>query len=192
MEIYLLSAGAVCMALFSVIGIFDGVYYHLYRFQLYAHRESRREHLTHTVRVGLYVTILYALFLNDARGPLLWLGAAAIAVDVLVLLWDLLEEGDSRRNLGGLPHREYMIHVVANALHFLAVGLVLFARPAGSWAWNAGDLGVRPGFELVYWTGQFFLGGAIFLFLAHLALMHTKVQRAFARLLPGGAAAERA
>lgn len=41
-SIYL--SAVISLVLFAVIGVFDGVYYHLYRYNLQSHPEARLEH----------------------------------------------------------------------------------------------------------------------------------------------------
>ena len=114
------------------IGAADGLYFHLWKFRLYARPASKVEHLTHTLRACLL-------------GPMLWLGFVAphlgafialVALDSAVVLTDVSLENHSRRELGGIPTAEYLVHVAATALHSGAVALAI------AFWWTAGAVEV--------------------------------------------------
>lgn len=115
------------------LGALDGLYFHLRRYRLFAHAESRGEHALHTVRALLVLPPLVLLYLADASGTFLWIAAACIAIDQVVLALDLRAEASSRRMLGGLSAAEYQIHVAANGMHGVALALALASRPAAAW-----------------------------------------------------------
>ena len=59
----------VSLILFVALGAFDGIYFHMIKYQLYKHHPARFEHLLHTFRgilflpialLFLYVTVLRA------------------------------------------------------------------------------------------------------------------------------------
>jgi hypothetical protein len=83
---------------------------------------------------------LTLLYLADAAGPCLWIAAAAVAIDQLMLGLDLREEATSRRRFGGLAPAEYQIHVVANGFHGIALALALASRPSTAWSLTACSL----------------------------------------------------
>lgn len=116
------------------LGAVDGLYFHLGQYRLFAHAETRREHLLHTVRAFLVLPPLALLYLADARGAWLWLAALSIAVDQLMLVLDLRAEATSRRRFGGLSAAEYQIHVGANGLHGVGLALALASRPTAAWS----------------------------------------------------------
>ena len=76
-------------------------------------------------------------FLNDFGGTYLLLAIGVVLLDIVVLVIDLIAEGDSRKNLGGLPHKEYVVHVIANTLHYLAIALILVSKPLSAWELDA-------------------------------------------------------
>lgn len=57
----------VLLIAYSILALFDGVFLHLYKYRLYEHKESKFEHLTHTVRAILFTGILIALFIKHRR-----------------------------------------------------------------------------------------------------------------------------
>jgi hypothetical protein len=119
------------------LGAVDGLYFHLRRYRLFAHPESRGEHALHTVRALLALPPLALLYLADASGAFLWLAAACVAVDQVVLALDLRAEATSRETLGGLSAAEYQIHVAANGMHGVALALALASRPVAAWGLDA-------------------------------------------------------
>ena len=122
------------------LGAVDGIYFHLNRYRLFAHAESRAEHALHTVRSWLVLPVLALLFLADASGAFLWTAVACVALDQAVLILDLLAEARSRRRFGGLSAAEYQVHVLANGMHGIALALALASRPLSAWSFNAHSL----------------------------------------------------
>ena len=126
----LLSASAVLWALAIAVGAVDGLYFHLWKYRLHARAESWTEHLTHLGRAFLLPPTLWLAFLLGAAGtaaerlvPLI----ALIVLDAVLGLWDVMLETASRRALGGLQRSEYLVHVVATALHSGAEALAVAA-----------------------------------------------------------------
>ena len=68
---------------YAIVGSVDGVYYHLYKFKLYAHSKSRYDHILHTVRVLTFPLVLLLLFVKNYGGIYLWLGTGLVIVDLL-------------------------------------------------------------------------------------------------------------
>lgn len=183
---------SIFLLLFGSLGVFDGFYYHIWKFKLFAHPESRREHTTHAIRSLLFVGILYLLFLNNFHGHLLYLGVLLVFIDLAILFWDLWAESDSRKRFGGLPRGEYIIHIFVNGFHFIAIALILAAKP-----WSAWQIGLSNGLldsntfhpsglsypsALSYpWMTTFIAGqllpGAILLTVLHFLLMFSDFQK---------------
>src|SRR5688572_14432230 len=128
----LLVSLVLLVAAFS-LGAVDGVYFHLQRYRLFAHAESRREHVLHTMRAWLAVPTIVLLYLLEPSAPVLFAAAGVVLADQVVLVLDLIEERDSRSSMGGLSHAEYMIHVGANGLHGVALALALASAPLDRW-----------------------------------------------------------
>jgi hypothetical protein len=103
------------------IGAADGLYFHLWKFRLYARPASQLEHVTHTIRACLLGPMLWFAFVSAN----LWALIALVALDSAVVLGDVSMENESRRALGGIPTAEYLVHVMATALHSAAVALAI-------------------------------------------------------------------
>ncbi|ULT39100.1 hypothetical protein KRR40_29315 [Niabella defluvii] len=58
---------------YSLLALFDGVFLHLYKYRLYEHKESKFEHLTHTIRAILFTGILISLFINIEKQQLVFI-----------------------------------------------------------------------------------------------------------------------
>jgi hypothetical protein len=114
---------------FLLVAAIDGLYYHLHRFRLWAHRDTWREHLLHTLRAELVPLMLWAFFV--VQGPALGLAATLVGLDVLATVLDVRIEPTSRRRFGGLPRGELLVHVVATALHVVALAAGFAAKLAG-------------------------------------------------------------
>jgi hypothetical protein len=113
------SAAAILWTLALAIGSADGLYLHLWRYRLYARSQTRLEHLAHTGRALLLPPILYLALLGIGI-PLTtrigWLVGLS-AADWTIGIWDALLEKRSREASGGLPHHEYLVHLIATGLH---------------------------------------------------------------------------
>lgn len=173
---HLMIAALICLALAIVLGAIDGTYYHLQKYQLHQHAESRFEHQLHTIRAFLFAPIVWLLFGRNYGGWLLWLGVLAFAIDSIVELIDVLVENRSRAKLGGLSTGEYAIHVNATGLRIAAVALALASKPVAAWSLVSPVL-LEPGFPA--WLGWLMLcivAGSVIGGVQHLWLLRTKPQ----------------
>lgn len=115
----------LCLALFALLGFFDGFYLHIWKYKLYTYPESKFEHITHTLRALLFPLILILLFKNEGNQLFYIIGLMLVGIDMVILLVDAYSEKDSRAFMGGLPRWEYIIHLVANSLHFASIILFI-------------------------------------------------------------------
>lgn len=127
----------VALLLFLVLGAVDGLFLHLWRYRLYARPASRREHGYHTIAALTFAATLPAVFLWETGGLLLWIGVVLIGAEMVVSLADMLAEGDSRAELGGLSRGEYVLHMVIMTAKGSALSLALAARPQAAWSLEA-------------------------------------------------------
>jgi len=131
---HLVLASTAFLAVHAALGLLDGVYLHLWRYRLHAHPSSQREHRWHTLRAVLFPFMVATLYLAPPTGWMLWTGVAIVAVDLAILLADVIDEPDSRAPMGGLPGREYMLHVVLVTAHIASVTLLFAALPLDAWS----------------------------------------------------------
>ncbi|AIL45278.1 hypothetical protein BEI02_15640 [Elizabethkingia sp. HvH-WGS333] len=127
MEIAFLISSILLIS-YSLLALFDGVFLHLYKYRLYQHKESRFEHLTHTIRALLFTGILISLFINIENNNLFLFGCILIVTDIITLLVDAYVEKDSRAFMGGLPRWEYIVHLLVNGFHFAAIAVFLVIK----------------------------------------------------------------
>jgi hypothetical protein len=118
----------VLLIAYSLLALFDGVFLHLYKYRLYEHKESKLEHLTHTIRAILFTGILISLFINIENNNLFVFGAILVVADIITLIIDAYVEKDSRTFMGGLPRWEYIIHLLVNGFHFASIAVFLVIK----------------------------------------------------------------
>ena len=141
-------ASTVCLVVFGILAIVDGVYYHDIKYKLYQDKESILDHIYHTVRAVMF--------------PI-----GAVSIDFIMLIFDVKEEGRSRNRYGGLSNGEYMNHVFANTFHFVAIALILAAKPVEAWTFTHSFELTRPYPEITVWLGRAFVTGGVIAALLH-------------------------
>lgn len=152
----------VLLMVAAPIGAFDVLYFHLGRFRLYARPASRAETVTHLGRALAVGSGALLLSLSGSQprpfGCLLALLAANFVNDIA----DVLLEPSSRRELGGVPPIEYLVHVVgamfsgAIAASY-AMGAALGAGPVPTWLARGGIAVALGAFGLALFEGFLFV-----------------------------------
>lgn len=176
MEIIYYTSSA-CLIAFMILATYDGLYLHLWKYELFKQEESKFEHKTHTIRAILFPIIVWLLFLNN--DPMsFWIGMAFVAADLVVLGMDAYSEKDSRKFMGGLPRWEYIVHLFSNGFHFAAIALVVSIK-IFNFSELAQDGVITSGFsqELFIIVAENTLPGAILLAALHLLLISSKGQK---------------
>lgn len=170
----LVVASTICINLAVLLGMVDGIYYHLWKYRLFGRSESRFEHVLHTVRAFLFLPIFWLLYGENYGGWALWLGVFFVAADSIVELIDVLIERRSRADIGGLSTGEYAIHVNATALRLAALALIFAAKPVEAWSLTA-PLVLSPSYpSWVNWFALNSVPAGLIGVLAHLWLMREK------------------
>jgi hypothetical protein len=123
--LYYLSA--FCLIVFMILAMYDGIYLHIWKFELFKRKESKFEHKTHTIRAILFPLILWLLFINHDKTSF-FIGISFFITDLVVLAFDAFSEKDSRKSLGGLPRWEYILHLFANSFHFASIMLMISTK----------------------------------------------------------------
>lgn len=116
-----------CLLAFMVLATYDGFILHIWRYKLYQHSESIFEHKTHTVRAILFPLIVWSLLIETEQIFFI-IGMALTLIDIIVLAIDAYSEKDSRKFMGGLPRKEYIMHLFANGFHFAIIALALVLK----------------------------------------------------------------
>jgi len=134
------------------LGAIDVVYFHLYRFRLWAQPGSVAEEVTHLIRHVVFLAVLALLASGVQTAVADRAVLVLIVIDLLNSAADVLLERRSREPLGGLPATEYLIHVLSSFGLGIAVMAYLFARPQlplprpeGLLAWQVGAMLVAGG-----------------------------------------------
>lgn len=159
---------SILLLLFAVLALLDGVYLHIFKYQLHRHPESRFEHLTHTLRAIFFPLILYFLLLQQDAVSF-GIGIGIVLLDVFVLAVDAYSEKDSRVFMGGLPRWEYILHLMVNGFHFASIAVFLSIKLN----WTASGLAFTPNiataqhFNLFRWVVVNLLPGSVLVAALH-------------------------
>jgi hypothetical protein len=160
----------ILLLAFALLAIIDGFYLHIFKYQLFNHKESKFEHLTHTARAILFPLIVYFLFITQNCFISFYLGILFVILDIIVLGIDAFVEKDSRNFMGGLPRWEYILHLFVNGFHFASIA-VFFAIKL-TFTENGieivQDLSNLKNFGLFHFVAVNLLPGAIILALLHI------------------------
>lgn len=118
----------------GLLGAFDTLWYHEYKLRL-PHRDSARSELRlHAARDFAYAVIFASLGWLEWRGALAWLFLATLLFEIVVTLWDFVEEDRTRK----LPPGERIAHALMGILY----GAFLYTLVPELWAWSRSPLSV--------------------------------------------------
>ncbi len=166
----MLVAAVVCLDVFALVAMIDGVYFHLVKYRLFLRPESRYEHQLHTVHAALFPVLILLLFLRSASGLFLWATLGLIVADFIVEMMDVVCERASRAQIGGLSTPEYAVHVLAITARVSAFTLAVASRPSDSWRAIGTSLGptlLSPPLAVLCWI---LLGGGVAMAAVHVRL----------------------
>lgn len=153
---------------FALLGMYDGFYLHIFKYKLYNHNESKKEHMAHTIRGVLFPAILYCSYMASGE---IWfiVGLALLGIDIIVTLVDAYMEGDSRKFMGGLPRQEYIIHLLVNGFHFAAIAVLIIARINlnGDGFVLTDDITFAKSYPILMWLVKNLIPGAILIAALH-------------------------
>ena len=148
-----LLCAALLLVLFTLVASADGLYFHLYRYRLYQRPASRHEHRLHTANALLFPVQTYLLFCTRPEGAYLWLALFLFLATVAIETTDVLCEGRSRADLGGLTPVEYCMHFFMSGLRWGALVPLFLTNGAAAYAMAATGLHQRPlWFVLIGWS----------------------------------------
>ena len=111
-----MSAAFYLLLFIGHLGVFDVLYFHIYRCQLERRPECQREVFWHTIRHAVYASQFIIIANFRFHGMALLLLALVYLADVFIAWADVLEETASRQLQGGLPRGEYFMHIVLSLL----------------------------------------------------------------------------
>jgi len=157
------------LLIFASLSIFDGVYYHLWKFRLQERDDSKFEHLTHTGRALLFIPTLIMIYMWGMQGIWAWIAAVVLSLDLVVEILDVLNEKASRETLGGLPSGEYLLHIMLTTIRVAAFTTAFAAIPNEAWNLNSNTTVFLPEFSRL--VAYNLLPGAIAILLLHVYLI---------------------
>ncbi len=161
---------AIIALVYAVLTTIDGVWLHLWRYQL--HRHAPAEHALHTARAILFSGVVLLLLMGWAHGPLLWFGALLALADLALVAWDAALETRSRAFQHGLPAGEAALHTLLQALHAVVLVCAVAVRP---WeVWSGAPLNEPAPGATAHLLLLLVLSGSVSIALIHLALMHPR------------------
>lgn len=161
----------VLLSLFAMLGMYDGFYLHIFKYELYAHQESRNEHLIHTIRGILFPIILYSCYIATSPGWF-YFGMLILLIDVIITIIDAYMEKDSRTFMGGLPRWEYIIHLLVNGFHFasIAVFAVIKVKMTSTGITLVDNFDSVGNYAMFQWLVENLIPGAILMAALHIAV----------------------
>jgi hypothetical protein len=164
-------ASIVCLAMFGILGTFDGLYFHLIKFRLHAHPTSLVEHLLHAMRGVLFTPIAFLFFVVNTGGILLWVGIGIVLADLCVEVWDVLVEKRSRAAIGGVSSAEAVVHVMATGFRMAALAFIVSAKPLSAWSLSSASIVDQPMPLYIVLAGYVMLASSFFGACGHIWLL---------------------
>lgn len=129
----------------GLLGAFDTLWYHEYKLRLPHTHTARAELRLHAARDFAYAVIFISLGTAAWRGVLAWVFLAILIFEIVVTLWDFIEEDRTRR----LPPGERITHAVMGFLY----GAFLYTLVPDLWRWSQLPTGfARIDHGLISWV----------------------------------------
>ena len=124
----------------GLLGAFDTLFYHEWKLRLPECAAARKELRLHAFRDLVYAIVFGSLGWVTWSGPLVWVLAALLLLEVAITLADFIEEDRIRR----LPAGERAMHAVMGITYGVFVAL-LFPHAREWWRQPAGFIQVQYG-----------------------------------------------
>lgn len=102
------------LVIVAPIGAIDMLYFHLWKYRLYASACSRSETVTHILRSLTVATLAWVLAHYRPTGTWFWIVGSLFLIDFVNSLVDVAIESRSRAAMGGVPGAESVIHTVGS------------------------------------------------------------------------------
>ena len=112
----------------GVLGAFDTLWYHEYKLRLPHAHTARAELRLHAARDFAYAVIFVSLGAVAWHGMLAWALLVILVFEIVVTLWDFVEEDRTRT----LPPGERITHAVMGILY----GAFLYTLVPELWRWS--------------------------------------------------------
>ncbi|MBI1756629.1 MAG: hypothetical protein HYR64_05930 [Fimbriimonas ginsengisoli] len=121
------------------LGAFDTIYYHEYKLKLPYGDHTQMELRLHAIRDFCYAAIIASLGFVTWRGWLAYLLLAILAAEIVITLWDFVEEDKVRR----LPPGERCTHAIMGIVY----GTFLAYLLPDLWLWSKSPMGWGPSYH---------------------------------------------
>src|SRR5262245_11938017 len=115
------------LTIVGLVGAYDVLYYHIYKLKLYRHHDAMWENVTHLVRALLFATMLLTVLRVRASGWWWFLYPTLLGFELFNTMTDVIIEPRSRRNIGGLPPMEYILHIFLSLTTGAALASIVWA-----------------------------------------------------------------
>ncbi|NCS92462.1 MAG: hypothetical protein GW761_01525 [Leptospira sp.] len=168
----LLKSIAILVAIYAVLGFSDAILLHLWKYQLYKNKDTRKEHLLHSIRAVIFPIVVLGLLVFQLEGFYLYGFLLILIFDLGFQIWDMWIEKEARTRFGGLSSLEYTIHGLLIFIHsaFLVLYVIKsfhkdhFFRSDGNIFLNENSFATMIAWNL--------LPGACLIILLHFVLLH--------------------
>lgn len=123
----------------ALLGAFDTLYYHEYKLRLPHGDHTQIELRLHAVRDFCYAVIIASLGFVTWQGAWAWVLAAILLAEIVITLWDFVEEDKVRK----LPPGERCAHAIMGIVY----GAFLAYLVPDLWRWSQQPLGFGPSYH---------------------------------------------
>ncbi len=118
----------------ATLGAFDTLYYHEYKLKLAHGDHTKTELRLHAVRDFAYAVIIGSLGFVTWQGALAWVLGVILLAEIVITLWDFVEEDKVRK----LPPGERVMHALMGIVYgaflaFLIPEMMLWAKEPTGW-----------------------------------------------------------
>lgn len=115
------------LTIVGMVGAYDVLYYHIYKLRLYQHHDAIWENVTHLVRALLFAIMLLTVLHVRASGWWWFLYPTLLGFELINTMTDVVLEPRTRKNIGGLPPVEYILHIFLSLMTGAALASIIWA-----------------------------------------------------------------
>ncbi|MBI2825387.1 MAG: hypothetical protein HYX69_11940 [Planctomycetia bacterium] len=166
------------LTIVGLVGSIDVLFYHIYKLRLYRQREAMWENLTHLTRALLFGVMMLTVIHLRASGWLWFIYPLLLGFELTNTMIDVTMEPYTRRNLGGLPPVEYILHVFLSICTGAALASVVWGTYTMIWEPTGIAIATVPVGSMVllgaYWAVLVSFGMFTFELVGFLRLFRTR------------------
>jgi hypothetical protein len=120
-----MTTALIQLAILGALGAFDTLYYHEWKLRLPSRPQARVELALHASRDFAYALLFGTIAWLTWNGALVWLFAGLLAAEIVITLWDFIEEDRTRT----LPPGERAMHAIMGIVYGLFLAELWPAMP---------------------------------------------------------------